>query len=318
MAALAQMGPTRLNRTFWTREATIQGLRRVWLELGAAPTATDRYNELVRYRRGDGPRGRYPSFYAVLRWFPNFRAAWAAASVETDKGTLPWSELEDWYLLEGAGLLTRKELAADLGRSPDAVHRRLYDLGVHTWRRWGWAGSRVEAASGITQAILRRYMRRGELPYVQGTQVLYIDPADLPIVEEIDWQSVSPELARDVTEGLRRRIVATLSGVDWTVGRPHQPHPERGTVRRWSKQALALAPKPRPNDIARRDRVRFLGTSRDERLWTGRVGVVGAVLWSSRRYRVREKPEPGWFARVAFQGPRLHRTLPLEQLERLS
>src|SRR5581483_11234242 len=166
---------TTLDRTYWTRRRMLDGLRRVWLDFGQTPTSSEAYNELTRFTGATTHRpGRYPSWASVLRWYPSFREAWAAIGLQQDRGWEAWSELEDWYIREGAGLLTRKELAADLRRSPDAVHRRLYDLGLHTWQRWGWSAHRIERCAGIPLSTLKRYMRRGELPYLQGSRVLYI------------------------------------------------------------------------------------------------------------------------------------------------
>jgi hypothetical protein len=81
----------------------------------------------------------------VLRYFATFRAAWAAAGVEVGRSEEAWTALEDWYLREGAGLISRAELARDLRRTPDAVHRRLYDLGLHSYQRWGWTLHRSSA-----------------------------------------------------------------------------------------------------------------------------------------------------------------------------
>ena len=128
-------------RTWWTRERVIVGLRRFYKEHGFAPTSTEHWHQLTANRggRGGGPGTRrpYPSLYAVLRYFDTFRQAWAAAGIEVGRMQESWSELEDCYLREGAGVLSRVELARDLQRTPDAVHRRLYDLGLHTYQRWG-------------------------------------------------------------------------------------------------------------------------------------------------------------------------------------
>lgn len=212
---------------WWTKPRVVAGLRRVWLDFGQTPTSTDAYHELVRFRgaRRSGFGNRYPSSYAVLRWFPSFREAWEAAGLQQDRGWESWSDLEDWYLREGAGILTRKELAADLRRSPDAVHRRLYDLGIHTWQRWGWSAHRVERAAGLPATSLRPYLDRGELPYFRGSRVIYLDPGDLPVVREIDWSDPPANLERAVRRALVLRIARTLGGQDWRVGRPYRAQP---------------------------------------------------------------------------------------------
>jgi hypothetical protein len=175
--AAAQRAPaTKIERTYWTKRRVQDGLRRFWIDKQQTPTSSEAYHELTQPHGATGRApGRYPSFYAVLRWFPSFRAAWESIGLQQDRWWEHWSELDDWYLREGAGILTRKELAADLRRSPDAVHRRLYDLGIHTWERWGWSAYRIQRAAGISESVLRRYMRRGELPYLRGSRVVYVD-----------------------------------------------------------------------------------------------------------------------------------------------
>ena len=113
----------------------LEGLRRWYRTQGTAPTSAEAWHATVDLAFDPQAKGYarpYPSAYAVLRWFGSFRAAWRAAGVGVDRAWEAWSELEDWYLREAAGILTRTEMATDLGRSPDAVHRRLYDLGLHT------------------------------------------------------------------------------------------------------------------------------------------------------------------------------------------
>jgi hypothetical protein len=97
----------------------LAGLRRFHRERGHAPLSTEEWNDATEARgsRRGTSRGSYPSTYAVLRYFRMFREAWAAARVLVDRRHEPWSELEDWYLREGAGQIPRTELARDLGRS---------------------------------------------------------------------------------------------------------------------------------------------------------------------------------------------------------
>ncbi len=136
--------PTRhaAPRTWWTRGRVIDGLRRFYQEHGLAPTSTEDWHRLTGRCGGrggvPGSRRPYPSFYAVLRYFDTFRRAWAALGIEVGRRQEAWSELEDWYLREGVGLIPRVELARDLHRTPDAIHRRPFALGLHSYQRWGW------------------------------------------------------------------------------------------------------------------------------------------------------------------------------------
>jgi hypothetical protein len=82
----------------------------------------------------------------------------------TDSGSRQesWTELENWYLGEGLGVISRAELARDLHRTTDAVHRRLYDLGLHSYQRWGWTLHRVERVAQVPRHQLQTYIERGD------------------------------------------------------------------------------------------------------------------------------------------------------------
>jgi hypothetical protein len=187
-----------MHRTWWTRERVLAGLRRFHQEHGLAPTSTEEWHRLTGHRGarggGSGTRRRYPSFSGVLRYFATFRQAWTAAGIDTGRAMESWSELEDWYLREGAGLIPRAELARDLQRTPDAVHRRLYDLGIHAYQRWGWTLHRVERVAQVPRHVLQTYLDRGDLPYLRGCKVVFVDPGDLVVVREIDWDNPPAEL----------------------------------------------------------------------------------------------------------------------------
>jgi hypothetical protein len=40
----------------------------------------------------------------------------------------------------------------------------------------------------VSEYVLRTYIKRGELPSFKGAKHVYVDPADLHVVREIDWQ----------------------------------------------------------------------------------------------------------------------------------
>ena len=327
-------GPPR--PVWWTRERVVEGLRAFYRAHSVAPASTEHWHALVDLaadRRARGPARPYPSAYAVLRHFGSFRRAWAAAGVDAGRGAEPWSADEDWYLAEAAGLYTRKEIAAHLGRTPAAVKRRLYDLGLHTWRRWGWALHRVERVARVPSHVLRTYLDRGEVAYFRGTRCLYLDPADLPAVGEVDWGAPPPELGEAVLRALRERLVRQLAaraaGADWRAGRPHRARPVRRTDRRWGSRLLRPGPKPAGlAGLAPGDRVRCRGPVSGRPHLAGREGVVRLVYWSGNRTvhnPAREGPEPAWMARVEFpkqrrhgnDRPRVTYALPLAALQRL-
>lgn len=162
------------GRTWWTRERVLTGLRRFYHDHNTAPLSTEEWHRLTGRHgervRGHAGRRRYPSLYAVLRHFETFRQAWAAAGIEVGRRQESWSELEDWYLREGVGLIPRSELARDLNRTSDAVHRRLYDLGLHSYHRWGWTLHRLERVAQVPRHRLQKYLDRGDLPYLRGSK----------------------------------------------------------------------------------------------------------------------------------------------------
>lgn len=201
------------RRTWWTRERVVAALRRWHREHGTAPTSTETWNELTRGVGGRAPQDRpYPSFYGVLRYFRSFPEAWAAAGVDVGRREQEWTPIEDWYLREGAGFLTRKELAADLKRTPEAVHRRLYDLGLHSYQLHGWTLNRIAAVTGVPDHTLRGYLMRGAIPFRRGTKCFYVDPGDLVEVAEIDWTRAPADFERDVRRSLIGRLVTLLEG----------------------------------------------------------------------------------------------------------
>ncbi len=317
----------RQGRTWWTRERVLAGLSRFYREHACAPTSTAEWQQLTTNpdgrRGGSGTRRPYPSFYGVLRYFPTFRQAWAAAGVDVDRSAEAWTELEDWYLREGAGLLSRTELARDLQRTPDAVHRRLYDLGLHSYQRWGWTLHRVERVAQVPRHLLQTYLERGDLPYCRGSKCVYVDPADLVAVREIDWACPPAELEEAARRAWRERLVKTLAGQDWRLGQPHRPQPLTRTDRRWGPRLVR--PCHKSVEIVAGDWVEVVGPVPRRPHCLGRVGLVHLVYWSSTRTArnpTRPTPEPQWMARVEFKsqhgrsrGPRVTYTLPLATLK---
>jgi excisionase family DNA binding protein len=201
------------HRTWWTRERVVAALRRWHREYGTAPTSTEEWQRLTKGIGGRAPQDRpFPSFYGVLRYFRTFPEAWTAAGVDVGRFEQEWTPLEDWYLREGAGFLTRKELAADLQRTPEAVHRRLYDLGLHSYQLHGWTLNRIHEATGVPDYTLRAYLMRGLVPFRRGTKCFYVDPGDLVDVPEIDWSAAPAELERAARRSLIGRIVTLLEG----------------------------------------------------------------------------------------------------------
>ena len=318
------------GRTWWTRERVIAGLRRFHQDRGLAPTSTEEWHQITgkhgSRHGGPGTRRPYPSLYAVLRHFDTFRQAWAAAGIDVGRVQESWSELEDWYLREGVGLISRVELARDLRRTPDAVHRRLYDLGLHSYQRWGWTLHHVERVAQVPRHRLQTYLERGDLPYFRGSKCVYVDPGDLVVVREIDWEHPPAELEEAALQSWRTRLVKVLARQDWRVGRPYREHPIVRTDRRWGPRLVS--PGPKPFELAAGDWAEVVAPVPGRPYCLGRLGLVRLVFWSFNRNRLnpaRSNPEPQWMARVEFasqharsRGPRVTYTLPLTTLGKSS
>jgi hypothetical protein len=313
-------------RTWWTRERVLAGLRRFYRDHNITPLSTEEWHAITgrHGQRSSGHAGRrpYPSLYAVLRHFDTFRQAWAAAGIDVGRRQESWSELEDWYLREGVGLISRSELARDLNRTPDAVHRRLYDLGLHSYQRWGWMLHHVERVAQVPRHRLHTYLERGDLPYLRGTKCVYVDPGDLIVVDEIDWQDPPPELEEAARQAWRERLVKVLAGQDWRLGRPFRAQPVVRSDRRWSPRLIR--PGAKPVQVEPGDWVEVVGPLRRRTHCIGRRGRVHLVFWSTNRTQqnpARSRPEPQWMARVEFPRqrrrglePRVTYTLPLASL----
>lgn len=150
-----------------------------------------------------------------------------------------------------------------------------------------------------------------------------VDPADLLVIQEIDWEHPPAELAQAVRQSLMTRLVKILKGQDWRAGRQYHPHPKRTTGRRWSKRAAL--PTPKPVEINTGDWVQVTQEISSRPGISRRVGYVHVVYWSGNRQQVsmtRTTVEACWMARVEFKksadGKRLNCTLPLIVLEKVS
>lgn len=211
----------RRRRGWWTLEHVLDGLRRFHALYGETPCSTEEWHARVR---GTGPNHHgagnpFPSFYGVLKHFATFRQAWTAAGFTVDRGWEEWTADELWYLDEAAGIYSRAQIAADLGRSEGSVKRKLYDRGQKVREMRGWALERVARHARTNTHRLTRAIARGELPVFRGTQAVYVDPGDLVGLPGIDPARFSPELEYAVRRSLVTRVCATLEGRDWTADR---------------------------------------------------------------------------------------------------
>src|SRR6266508_2586265 len=205
------------RRTWWTRERVLVCLRRFYDHTDKPPDTSILWDQVDsdRDRRRQKWRHRFPSTYAVLRYFPSFRAAWEATGVQlADRRQARWTSTEDWYVNQAIGVLPTAKIAMDLGRSETAIYTRIRHLHRRITDAWGWPLQRVVQITGVSEHTLRSYIRRGELPAFKGAKCVYIDPGDLPVVDEIDWTRLRPALESAVLRSLRGRLVQIFAGRD--------------------------------------------------------------------------------------------------------
>jgi hypothetical protein len=214
------------RRAWWTRERVLAGLVAYHAATGRAPTTSRHWAGLVRSLGALGQHlRRYPSEYAVLRHFPSFRAAWEAAGIRIDdEHWAPWTTSDDNYLLTHLGVQPTASIAVTLRRGEAAIRTRARKLGLCVGLAHGWPLLRVARTAGISEYVLRGYISRGELAVFKGAKHVYLDPGDLPAVEEIDWPHLPAELESAVRQSLRQRLVQVLAGQDWRSMRPHRLH----------------------------------------------------------------------------------------------
>jgi hypothetical protein len=287
--------------TFWTRERVMNGLFLFYKQYGVAPTNTHEYHKMVK---GTGIEANriFPSFYGVLRYFATFREAWTAIGVVVNRSHEEWSELEEWYLREAAGILSRNQIALDLRRSADAVHRRLYDLNLNTRNHWGWTLNRASQALKIDNTKLRAHIKRGDLPCFLGNWFIYIDPGDLVGLAGIDWRRASGEIKEAAKKSLIERIVKIVAGVDWRAGRIYQVQPN------FKHRPSVQTTGPKPKYLKRGNVVEVIATFASRPISIGRRGRVLSVQHSRNCWRARvefekEKPHGSNRRRVVYSIP---------------
>jgi hypothetical protein len=198
------------RRPWWTRERVLAGLVAFRRATGQAPTTSRNWAGVVQ-GISHGQR-RFPTAYAVLRHLPTFRAAWTAAGVPlADAGWAPWTAKHDRYIVAYLGVQPTVAIAAALGRGEYTIRARTRKLGLRVGNARGWPILRVARTAGISERVLRAYIRRGELPAFKGAKCVYLDPADLVVVAEIDWQHLPAELEAAALQSLRQRLVILLA-----------------------------------------------------------------------------------------------------------
>lgn len=197
----------RYRENYWTKERVIQGMKRFYRDFGFAPTSTGAWQ---RHTTGTGENhsgvgNPYPSFYGVLKYWKTFRYAWKELGIPMNNRETRWSPEDERFLAQATGLLSRNQIATILDRTPEAVHRRMYDLGLNSRNAHGWTPHRVADVTGLSYHTVKKYADRGEVPYLRGTKCWYFDPADLLVISEIDWSNPPAELEEAVRRSLAAR-----------------------------------------------------------------------------------------------------------------
>src|SRR5205814_3169418 len=108
----------------------------------------------------------------------------------------------------------------------------------------GWPLQRVVQITGVSEHTLRGYVRRGELPVFKGAKCVYIDPGDLPVVDEIDWTQPRPDLESAVVRSLRGRLMQIFAGRDSRQIRPDHTFPAPNSLSCDRVQQARRPPRP--------------------------------------------------------------------------
>lgn len=186
---------------YWTRARVLAALRRYHAVRGHSAG-------VAYYATGDR---RFPSRSSVLRHFPSMAEAWEAARLPAPPTPRRWSRLEDWYLYEAAAELPLSEVAADLGRAVTAVRARLEWLGFDWRQRCGWCISSASRALGLSGYRLARLLRSRGVPLRPLGRAVFVAPADLAALPEIDWSRAHPDLVADARRELAVRLIRALA-----------------------------------------------------------------------------------------------------------
>ena len=102
----------------------------------------------------------------------------------------------------------------------------------------------VARVAGVPEHVLRGYVDRGELCVFKGAKNVYVDVADLVVVDELDWRQVPADLETAALPSLRWRLVQVLAGRDWRSLRPHRSCPAQPTARCGPHRLVPRSPRP--------------------------------------------------------------------------
>lgn len=124
------------NRRYWTRERVTEALQAAAREIqGPLPCSEDAW---WRVKNG---RWDLPGLRRIYEFYGGLALAWQAIGADPSRYSLRnhgWTEAEESYLRERAGLDRLSVIAAHLRRSYGAVRNRLAEMGLTVRANQGW------------------------------------------------------------------------------------------------------------------------------------------------------------------------------------
>jgi hypothetical protein len=149
--------------------------------------------------------------------------------------------------------------------------------------------------------------------------MVYADPGNLVVVDEIDWQHLPADLESAVLQSLRWRLVMLLAGRDRRSLPPQHPYQSAETKTSCSPRRPIPRP-PLPVWATPGTRVRVTGRTPAAPQCEGRLGQLEQIIWSVHPRQL--EPAPQWRALVVFAklrhkraGDLIRYSLPLAALQ---
>lgn len=325
-------GPVPHRKPYWTRERMIEAGARFYLERNCAPTNEGWWQAETSFtgatadgRTNLGSKRPYPSTGPLKNYWKGMRDFWTAVAAAhpelgmvLDRGDAAWTNLEEWFITETVGLLPRSEVAllmseSGLGRTEPAIRRRLYELGINSYNRWGWTVNHLARVIGVSGPVIEKYMDHGLLPFFQGNRCLYIEPADFLVIQEYDWSKRRQprELEEAVRESLMQRLCYALLRFEWRKFSYHKIQPRRQffTGRIKNPRTASAPNEPRPGHIRVGDWIAIIGEWARQPGAKGRIGQIKNLTWSPQQRSATQKhpARPAcWIVTVEFRKLKAH------------
>ena len=252
----------RHNSEWWNKRRVLAALGEFYGEFKKLPSSFEEYAEIQQAANFDyagkistrGQDNLYPSVASIGKFFKSINDAWREVGFDVTDAFAEWTIEEDLFIYESIGLLTREEIAECLPgkRSATSVKARVNYLQLDIFTRWGITAARAANYLEISSSVLEKYIESGEIPFIQGSAYLYIDPADLLLVREIDWSKpVHSELTEMIKDSLIERMLRIIAG------KPLRKYPykfgRRSKPRKYLKTETSLSAwnnlPPKPNEL---------------------------------------------------------------------